>query len=108
MNSIYAALTNGQITEGEVINAVHMHRQSSRAAKLAKAQVNTGIGDKVKVQGIRPKSLEGTIGKVVGFNKRRTRADIEVLVASDPFNRSRYGKGALVHGIPLVCLSQAS
>lgn len=97
------ALVDGSITDQQVIEALNEARRRRRAVEIIKAQDSLNFGQRVRVEGIRPKILNGSIGKIVEFNRNRTRADIEV----ESSLNFKYTKGSIMRGLPVLTLKPA-
>lgn len=102
-------ITDSSVNTDETLNAlwtaVRERQRLNRANSTAIAKATLRIGDVVSVSGISPKYLNGMTGRIVAFNKTRSRADIEIV---DNRNDYRVAKGARKHGYPVQCLTVVS
>ena len=102
---ISTLLRTEQFTPDElrlINDALHIAYRRDRARRLDEAQSSINGGEKVRLSGLRPKHLNGIIGKVGRFNSTQTRADITVESSMSWHKR----KGDLLHGVPLVCMTK--
>lgn len=88
-------------SEIEAINdALRVAYKNNRQVRLEAAQEEVHVGGTVQIEGIRPKNLNGSQGKVLRINGGWTRADIELTSTRTSMRRA----GEVVSGVPLVCL----
>lgn len=85
-----------------IITAVRERQKINRSVERAVAQATLRVGMEVRLSGLTPKYWNGTEGVITGFNKTRTRANIKVTKASDPF---RIRVGEVRNGFPLTTLT---
>lgn len=71
-----------------------------RQQRLTDAQMSLRSGQTVMLKGIRPKALNGVTGQIENFRVGATRADLRV---TDANWQTRYHRGDLIRGVPLIC-----
>ena len=83
-----------------LITAIKERQRINRANTKAIAKATLNLGDTVSISGIRPKYLNGVIGKIKSFSPQRSHANIEVINT-----QGDHRVGASQYGIPIQCLT---